>query len=97
MAWTDAARRAALEMRRRKAAINKQFPERDYRKERGWDIAGIYNRGERRVMAADIKSFRKALRAGRSRFDVSAGGYLTATMRGARVSTATRNYLKRRS
>jgi hypothetical protein len=83
-------------MRRRKTAINREFPERDYRKERGWDIAAIYSRGARRTMAADIRSFRKALRKGRSKFEVSAGGYLTATMRSARVSTATRNFLKRR-
>lgn len=96
MAWTEAARRAALEVRRRKKVINREFPEKDYRKERGWDIAGIYSKGQRRQIAGDLKAVRSALRRGQSRFENHMGGYVMATMREARVSTATRNFLKRR-
>jgi hypothetical protein len=97
MAWSEAARRASIEARRRHKKFKQEYGPKDWRKERGWDIAGIYSKGQRRTIAGDIRAMRQALRAGRTKFDVSYGGYMNATFREAAVSTATRNFLKRRS
>lgn len=96
MAWSDAARKAAAEVRRRHAEFRKQYPRADYRKERGWDIAAIYSRSQRKILAGDIRGYRRAIRSGKTKMDQSAASYLTSVLRSARVSTATRNYLKRR-
>lgn len=96
MAWSDAARAAALEMRRAHRKFKGESPPRDYRKERGWDVAGIYSKAQRRNIAAEIKAIRRRIRAGRLTAQVGDTAYAKSLLREAAVSTAHRNFMRRR-
>lgn len=96
MAWSEKARAAAAEVRRLHAEAKAKYPQADYRKARGWDVARVYSPADRRAISLDIRAARAMVNRGKLGQLAQVKGTLRANMDEAAVSTATRNFLKRR-